>query len=253
MAVLVFHQLIPLHFLRRILRPAARREAVPRSAALGRSRFVIRVQRCEDISMLPSTQTDTATIPFTAGDVRVLHCTDPAPPFSGTLPWIVVRLKPGAREELLGRFARQSDAVCFALTSRLNGWPSSDVLRAAAQATVNARYEPDLQDRLAELAIALGATAPAPRVLIVVDQGVARAYATPGVWVGTADLDTRRSFGEDELAPMHVSFGELLSYAGVPWPLSQWGRRQSATVVTPGATQQKRASTATVVRAHQHR
>jgi hypothetical protein len=168
------------------------------------------------------------------GDVLV-YCDTPRGELAAVqvaeLPWVVARVKAVGEREVLARFARRPDAICFTLAYCAHGWPNSDVLRDAAHAVISARHTAQLEDRLSDLAAALGAVAPPPRVLIVVDCGVARAYATPGVLVATADLDSKRLFSTQDLAPIHTDFSELLEHAGVRWPLSPWGRKQSAAVV----------------------
>lgn len=131
------------------------------------------------------------------GDVLV-YCelTEEGRPCPG-LPWIVSCVPAAGGRTMVARFTCREDAECFTVAYQASIYPGIDVRR----------------------------------VLVVVHGGMARAYATPGVMVAIADLDSRRQYSEHELAPIDIGFRALLESACVDWPLSSRGRCQSATVV----------------------
>lgn len=108
-----------------------------------------------------------------------------------TLPWLA--LTPTS-ERSVGRFARRTDADLFAVARELNGWRGTSVPRPA-------------------------------RAIVVVEHGYARVLTEGDVEVVILDLDTRRSVGEHDLAPVHCEYASLLARAGVAWPISDDGRR----------------------------
>lgn len=176
---------------------------------------------------------DENTIPdatqFKSGDVVVF----PDRERWGGGAWCVSEARNGVLERPLGRFERQIHALCFAVAFQASGWPSAEPLRNAARDVIGARNTPELDERIADLAAALGVLELPPRVLVVVNRGIAQTFATPGVLVATADLDSQRAYGGEGLAAIHTDFGDLVRRAGVDWPLSAFGRRQSAVVMTP--------------------
>jgi hypothetical protein len=68
------------------------------------------------------------------------------------------------------------------------------------------------------------------KVLVVVNGGVASAYAEYGVEVVCVDLDDSKVMVENDMIPIHSSFVPLMEFAEIngEWPVSDDGRRDDA-------------------------
>ncbi len=118
------------------------------------------------------------------------------------LPWTALTR---TSERVVARFARRTEADLFAVGREQKGWGSAPAARRA-------------------------------RAIVVVQHGYARVLTEGDVEVVILDLDTRRSVGEQDLAPVHCEYAALLARAGVVWPVSQDGRRDvSQRVIAPTA------------------
>ena len=71
-----------------------------------------------------------------------------------------------------------------------------------------------------------------PKVLVVIEGGLAYVYAEPGVRVAIADLDNLKVEHSDEDVAVHPDFSRLLRRAGIVFPVSKDACTNDAEVIT---------------------
>jgi hypothetical protein len=70
-----------------------------------------------------------------------------------------------------------------------------------------------------------------PKVLVVVDGGIAYVYAEPGVRIAIADLDNLQVEHDIADVAIHPDFSRLSNRVGIEFPTSEYARANDAEVI----------------------